>query len=213
MSVSTAQCRAHTHLYITLQRTCVTCPTTAIFTHSGPACAVQKLRVAFHGSFGAPALTETRRFGILFFFISHNQKRKKHSHEITREESQWPITPSTVARNSTSLRNFVHVVSPFTLEVCLALSLHLKAFIRLHAHDPSQDTSHSESRKYNDRAINDLSFKSTTAITFDTCTFGKLMGSVPQRHDTDNDAAAANVTRNKVRTGHGKPSCRANTPR
>ena len=44
-SVSTAQCRAHTHLYITLQRTCVTCPTTAIFIHSGPACAIQKLRV------------------------------------------------------------------------------------------------------------------------------------------------------------------------
>ena len=37
----------HSHLYITLQRTCVTCPTTAIFTHSGPACAIQKLRVTF----------------------------------------------------------------------------------------------------------------------------------------------------------------------
>ena len=45
VSVSTAQCRAHTHLYITLQRTCVTCPTTAIFTHSGRASVVQKLRV------------------------------------------------------------------------------------------------------------------------------------------------------------------------
>ena len=51
VSVSTAQCRAHTHLYITSQRTCVTCPTTAIFFHpSGPACAIQKLRVTFHVS-------------------------------------------------------------------------------------------------------------------------------------------------------------------
>ena len=84
VSVSTAQCRAHTHLYITLQRTCVTCPTTAIFTHSGPACAVQKLRVAFHGSFGAPALTETRRFGILFFYFTQPKKKKTQSRNYSR---------------------------------------------------------------------------------------------------------------------------------
>ena len=41
----------------------------------------------------------------------------------------------------------VHVVSPFTSEVCLAPSLHQKVLIRLHAHHPSQDTSHSESHK------------------------------------------------------------------
>ena len=74
VSVSTAQCRAHTHLYITLQRTCaLICPTTAIFIHSGgPACAIQKLRVALHGSLSHLALTdlETRRFGILLFHIS-----------------------------------------------------------------------------------------------------------------------------------------------
>ena len=66
MSVSTAQCRAHTHLYITLQRTCVTCRTTAIFTHSGP---LRHTKVAchIHVSF-ALALTETRRSGSLFLF-------------------------------------------------------------------------------------------------------------------------------------------------
>ena len=47
VSISTAQCRAHTHLYKNLQGTCVTCPITAIFTHSGYACAMQKLRVTF----------------------------------------------------------------------------------------------------------------------------------------------------------------------
>ena len=67
MSVSTALCRAHTHLYITLQRQCVACPTTVIFTHSGPACAKQKLRVAFMYR-SHLALTETRRSGSLFSF-------------------------------------------------------------------------------------------------------------------------------------------------
>ena len=55
-----------THLYITLQRTCVTCSTTAIFTHSG------RLRHTnacyIHVSF-APALTETRRSGSSFFYF------------------------------------------------------------------------------------------------------------------------------------------------
>ena len=32
------------------------------------------------------------------------------------------------------------------MEVCLALSLHQKVLIRVHAHDPSHDTLHSESR-------------------------------------------------------------------
>ena len=54
---------------------------------------------------------------------------------------------STVVRNSTSSRNFEHVVFLFTLEVCLALSLHKKVPIRLHAHDPTQNTSHSEFKK------------------------------------------------------------------
>ena len=68
VSVSTAQCRAHTHLYIALQRTCVTCPTTAIFTHSGPACAVQKLRVT--SMYRSCLHWQTRRSGILSYFIS-----------------------------------------------------------------------------------------------------------------------------------------------
>ena len=49
-----------------------------------------------------------------------------------------PIAPSTVAPNSKDFcAIFVHVVSPCTLEVYLALSLCQKALIRLHAHDPS----------------------------------------------------------------------------
>ena len=47
-------------------------------------------------------------------------------------------------RATISSRNFVHVVPSFTLKVCLALSLHQKVQIRLHAHYPSHDTSHSE---------------------------------------------------------------------
>ena len=65
MSVSIAQCRVHTHLYITLQRTCVTCPTTAIFTHSGHRLRHTKVACHIDVSF-APALTETRRSGSLF---------------------------------------------------------------------------------------------------------------------------------------------------
>ena len=38
-----------------------------------------------------------------------------------------------------------YVVSLLTLEVCLTLSRHLRALIRLHAHDPTQETPHSES--------------------------------------------------------------------
>ena len=43
-----------------------------------------------------------------------------------------------------SLRNFVHVISLLTLAGCLTLSLHRRALIRLHAHDPTQDTCHCE---------------------------------------------------------------------
>ena len=73
VSASTARCRAHTHLYITLQRTCaLICPTTAIFLHSsGHSCAIQKLRLC-HTSWivVTSALTdlETRRFGIFVLF-------------------------------------------------------------------------------------------------------------------------------------------------
>ena len=77
VSVSTAQCRAHTHLYITLQRTCaLICPTTAIFIHSSrPACAIQKVACYTSSIVVAPALTdlETRRFGI--FIISQHFSR------------------------------------------------------------------------------------------------------------------------------------------
>ena len=59
--------------------------------------------------------------------------------------SQWPITPFATTRSSASFRNFAHVAPSFALEVCLALSHHQKVLIRLHAHYPCSDTSHSES--------------------------------------------------------------------
>ena len=62
----------------------------------------------------------------------------------TLKASQLPIAPPTVARKSTFLRNFVHVVSPFTLEVFLPLSLQSKFFFVCTCTIPSQDTSHSE---------------------------------------------------------------------
>ena len=48
------------------QRTCVTCPTTAIFTHSGPACAIQKLRVT---SMHRSHLRRPTFDDLVFFFV------------------------------------------------------------------------------------------------------------------------------------------------
>ena len=68
-------CRAHTHLYMSLSRTCVViCPTTVIlsfFHSSGPACVMQKLRVSMSLDVIVRLLTdvETRRFGFILFHI------------------------------------------------------------------------------------------------------------------------------------------------
>ena len=67
VSVSTAQCRAHTHLYITLQRTCVTCPTNCHLHSQWARLRHTKVACHIHVSF-APALTETRQSGSLFLF-------------------------------------------------------------------------------------------------------------------------------------------------
>ena len=66
-------CRAHTHLYMSLSRTCVLiCPTTVIclcFTRVGPLVSRKSCVFPFHLDVIARLLTdlETRRFGILLF--------------------------------------------------------------------------------------------------------------------------------------------------
>ena len=68
-------CRAHTHPYISLSRTCVLiCPTTVIclcFTRVGPLVSCKSCVFPFHLDIIAGLLTdlETRRFGIFLFHI------------------------------------------------------------------------------------------------------------------------------------------------